>query len=45
MREQILEMGKKAREASHVMATAGSAIKREALEEDGLGPGTAVRLH
>ena len=32
MREQILEMGKKAREASHVMATAGSSVKREALE-------------
>jgi glutamate-5-semialdehyde dehydrogenase len=32
MREQILEMGKKAREASHVMATAGSGLKREALE-------------
>ncbi len=32
MREQILEMGKRAREASHVMATAGSGLKREALE-------------
>ncbi|MDR3570478.1 MAG: glutamate-5-semialdehyde dehydrogenase [Syntrophobacteraceae bacterium] len=32
MREQILEMGKRAREASQAMATAGSDIKRQALE-------------
>ncbi|MGC9196468.1 MAG: glutamate-5-semialdehyde dehydrogenase [Syntrophobacteraceae bacterium] len=32
MREQIVEMGKRAREASHAMATAGSGLKREALE-------------
>jgi glutamate-5-semialdehyde dehydrogenase len=32
MRDEILEMGKKAREASHFMAMAGSTRKREALE-------------
>ena len=32
MREQILEMGKKAREASQVMATAAAGVKGEALE-------------
>jgi glutamate-5-semialdehyde dehydrogenase len=33
MREEILEMGKKAFEASHLMAMAGSNQKREALEK------------
>src|SRR5690242_7705536 len=32
MREEILEMGKKAREAGHQMAKANSSVKREALE-------------
>ena len=32
MREKILEMGKRAREASQAMSTAGGAVKREALE-------------
>ena len=33
MRDQILEMGKKAREASHLMAMANSNQKRESLEK------------
>ena len=33
MRDEILEMGKKAREAAHLMATANSNQKREALEK------------
>ncbi len=33
MREQILEMGKKARQAAHLMALANSNQKREALEK------------
>lgn len=33
MREQILEMGKRAREAAHLMAKADSGRKREALEK------------
>lgn len=32
MRDEILEMGKRAREAAHQMAKTGSAMKREALE-------------
>ena len=33
MRDEILEMGKKAREASHLMAMANSNQKRESLEK------------
>jgi glutamate-5-semialdehyde dehydrogenase len=41
MREQILEMGKRGREASHAMATAGSGLKRQALE----AMASALALH
>jgi glutamate-5-semialdehyde dehydrogenase len=41
MRDQLVEMGKRAREASHVMATAGSGLKREALER----MAAALELH
>ena len=33
MREEILEMGRRAREASHLMSKANSTLKREALEK------------